>query len=127
MRKAIQHRKASDTLHRLNAGQWLDDRSHLLAQFPCAVERCAIWQLHFNEKGALVFLRQEARWGAAANAINPEGNHAQQHQAECRKPDEARDNRAIAITHRINKGGNPAHDARLRSVMRLQQYGAQRW
>ena len=83
LRKAIQHRKASDALHRLNAGQWLDDRCHLLAHFPRAVERRAIRQLHFNEEGALVFLRQEARRRAAANAINPEGNDTQQNQAEC--------------------------------------------
>ena len=124
LRQAIQHGKARNSLHRRHTRQCLNDRFHLLGQFLGAIERCAIRQLHFSQEGALVFLRQEARWCAAGNAENPKGNHAKQHQAEGRKPDQAGDNRAIAIAYGINKGRNLAHDALLRPVMRLQQYGA---
>ena len=75
-------------------------------------------QLHHDEEGALVVLRQEAGGRDLGELDRAAGGRERQHEADDREADDARDRRAVAVAHPVDRAHDEAHDAAARAVVR---------
>lgn len=77
-----------------------------------AAHRGALGQLHHDEEGALVVLRQEPRGGDPRQLHNAPGRREGDDEAEDRQAHDAGDRRAVAVAHGVDAPHDEAHDAR---------------